>query len=95
MAQAGRVRIHVTDASGAVVPEAQVSLLGKDRKPQRSLKTNENGETIFTDLPKGNSQFVVSRPGFDSLPLTVTVRTPDEISVDAKLGVSIIGIFPP
>lgn len=95
LAQSGRVRVRVTDVSGAVIPGAQVSLLGKDRKPRRSLQTNENGETIFTDLRKGNSHFVVSRPGFDSLPLTVTVQTPDELRVDAKLEVSIMGSFRP
>ena len=51
MAQAGRVRIRVTDASGAVITKAWASLLGADGKPIREAHANEAGEIILTDLP--------------------------------------------
>jgi hypothetical protein len=88
MAQSGRVRIRVTDATGAVIPQAQVSLLGADGKPQPTLQTDEMGEIIFTDLPIGDSQLIVNHPGFKNLPLTVIVRNGDELGVTAKLEVS-------
>ena len=88
MAQSGRVRIRVTDSSGtAVVPRAAVSLLGEDDKPLRSLETDEMGETVFTDLPFGDSRLTVTCPGLKNLALTVTVRNSQEVRVDAKLEV--------
>ncbi|HSR09521.1 MAG TPA: carboxypeptidase-like regulatory domain-containing protein [Bryobacteraceae bacterium] len=85
MAQPGRVRIRVTDASGAVIPGAVASLLGEDGKPTRTAYANEAGEIEFSDLPMGNSRFVVQRPGFKNLPLTVTLRNTDEVKVQAQL----------
>jgi hypothetical protein len=90
MAQSGRVRIRVTDVTGAVVPGSVASLLGEDGKPIQTAYSNETGEIEFADLPMGNSRFVVQRSGFKSLPLTVTVRSGDEIKVQAQLEVNVI-----
>lgn len=91
MAQSGRVRIRVIDASGAVISRADVSLLGVDGNPQRRLQTDDIGEVVITDLPMGNSRVRISSPGFDTQPLTVTVRDSDELKVDAKLYVGTVG----
>jgi len=91
LAQSGRVLIRVTDATGAMVPGAQVSLLGENGKPLRSLQTDERGETVFNDLPIGNSQLRVYCLGFKRLPLTVTVRSSDEVRVAAKLEIATMG----
>ncbi len=91
MAQSGRVRIRVIDASGAVIPRAEVSLLGVDGNPQRTLQADEMGEVVITDLPMGNSRVRISALGFDTQPLTVTVRNSDELKVDAKLYVGTVG----
>lgn len=90
MAQSGRIRIRVTDVTGAVVPDSVASLLGEDGKPIRTAYANETGEIEFADLPMGNSRFIVQRPGFKRLPLTVTVRSGDEIKVQAQLEVNVI-----
>ncbi len=95
VAQSGSVRIRVTVANVAVViPGAKVSLLGADGKPLRSVETDESGETLFTDLPIGDSRFVVSSPAFMSRLLTVTVRNSDEVRVDAQLEVTPGDIWP-
>jgi hypothetical protein len=100
MAQSGRVRIRVTDPAGAVLPGAEVSLLGSNDKSTRTQRSNEEGEVIFTDLPIGDSRLLVNRQGFRNLPLTVTVLNGEEVSVDAKLedliwGVDIMGEVAP
>jgi len=91
MAQSGRVRIRVTDASGTVIPQAQASLIGGDGKPTLTVSANEVGEIVLTDLPIGESRLRVSRPGFKSLALTLTVQNSDELKVDAKLEVGAMG----
>jgi hypothetical protein len=93
MAQSGRVRIRVTDPAGAVIPGAEVSLLGPDDKPTRTEQSNEEGEVIFTDLSIGDSRLVVKRLGFRDLALTATVRNSEEVRVDAKLEVAVMGEF--
>jgi hypothetical protein len=91
MAQSGRVRIRVTDATGAEVPNADVSLPGPDAHPQRKGYTNDMGEILLTDLPMGDLRVTVSKPGFQSLPLIVTVRNADEQKVEARLQVGTVG----
>ena len=88
MAQSGRVRIRVIDATGAVIPLAFISLLGKGAHATRIVYANEDGEVYFTNLPMGDSRFIVARPGFKILPLTVTVRNTDEVEVQAQLEVA-------
>ena len=90
-AQTGRVRIRVTDATGAGVPRAEVSLLDADDKPTRTVGANEAGEVIWTDLPLGDAHFVVIVPGFNSLRLAVTIRNANEQTVEARLEVAFIG----
>jgi hypothetical protein len=90
-AQSGRVRIHVTDATGAVVPLAQVSLLNADGKPTRTVGANDAGEVVWTDLPLGDAHFLVLVPGFNSLRLAVTFRNANEQTVEARLEVGTIG----
>ena len=84
-AQSGRVRIRVTDASGAVIPSAEASLIGKDEKPTRTTKANQDGEILLTDLPIGDARVRVSCPGFVSHVVTVSVRNGDEAQVQIVL----------
>lgn len=91
MAQSGRVRIRVTDVTGAVVPGAVAFLLGEDGKPTRTAYADEAGEIEFSELPMGDSRFNARRRGFKDLPLTVTVRNGDEMKVEAQLEVGSMG----
>jgi uncharacterized surface anchored protein len=85
MAQTGRVRIQVTDASGAVVPGAVASLLGPDDNVIRTARSDGLGEIVLTDLPFGDCRFAVATPGFKARRLTVTVRNGDEVKIEAVL----------
>jgi hypothetical protein len=87
MAQTGRLRIHVCDVTGAIIPGAIVSLLGTEGK----LRTNDRGDVVFTNLPLGDSRFTVEQAGFKTKPLTVTVQTNDELKIDAVLEVGSVG----
>jgi hypothetical protein len=90
MAQSGRVRVRVMDATGAIIPGAEVLLSGV-----LVGRADQTGEILLTGLPIGESQLTVTRPGFKNLPLVVTIRNADELNVDAKMEVSpfMMGVF--
>jgi hypothetical protein len=85
MAQTGRVRIQVTDVTGAVIPGAVALLLGRDDESVRIAQADAVGEVVFTDLPFGDSRFRIAAPGFKKRPLTVTIRNGDEVKIEAEL----------
>ncbi len=91
MAQSGRVRIRVTDISGAVIPRAKVTLLGAGDKPLRTEQADEMGEIVWTDLPFGESKISVTSQGFATRRLVVTVRNSEEVKVDTQLEVGTNG----
>jgi len=94
MAQSGRVRIRVTDATGAAIPQAEASVLqGEFDYVASSGKANEEGEVILTDLPMGDLRLKVSCPGFANFSKTITVHNSDELKIDAKLEIGSIGTF--
>ena len=53
MAQSGRVRIRVTDASGTLIQDAEAYMTGKDHKLILT-RANEAGEIALANLPIGD-----------------------------------------
>jgi hypothetical protein len=80
-AQSGRLRIRVTDATGAVVPNANISIKGTSI----TASTDVSGEAIITDLPVGNSQISITVPGFRIFDSTVTIQARGEQKLQATL----------
>jgi hypothetical protein len=91
MAQSGRVRIHVTDATGAAIPGAEASLLGADDKPQRTERANDIGEIVWTDLPFGECKIGVTSTGFATRRLVLIFCNSIEVNVDVQLQVGGVG----
>src|SRR6516162_9209385 len=54
----------VRDASGAVVPQARVTLLNEGTGAAQSTVTNESGNYVFTPLRIGTYKVEVEHPGF-------------------------------
>jgi len=54
----------VTDATGAVIPNASVVLLNQDTHDQRTANTNSTGDYQFTLLPVGRYTITVKVQGF-------------------------------
>jgi hypothetical protein len=54
----------VRDVSGAVVPNAQVSLGMKDGSRLQTVKSDANGQFTFTKVPPGSYQVMVEATGF-------------------------------
>jgi carboxypeptidase family protein len=62
-AQNTAVRGQVVDELGAVIPNAEIKLIGSDLK-ERTAKSNANGEFSFTNIPPGVYTLTSSYQGF-------------------------------
>lgn len=78
----------VTDASGAVVPGATVTLKNTDTNATRTSTSNNAGLYTFTNLQPGAYTVSSSAPGFSPFTARVQVTVGGHFTVDAKLTVN-------
>ena len=69
----------VTDASGALLPNARVTATNTATKADRAVTTNESGNFNMPDVPSGNYTVKVEQKGFQSVTLT-------DVRVDPSIG---------
>ena len=76
-AQTFRGAIHgtVTDATGAVIPGAQVKAENTATGLSRESVTTASGDFDFEDLPLGNYTVTVNKPGFQVVKTASAQRT--------------------
>ena len=91
LAKSGRVRFRVTDQTGALVQGAEISLLNKEDEASLTLHSDNAGTAVFTDLPMGVARFTVASPGFQTIPVTVTISGGKEVKVWANLSLPVLG----
>lgn len=88
----GGISIAVTDPSGAVVQNAEVSVVGTDTGALvRTLATNDHGLADITLLKPGRYDLHISAPGFKKLDrsgVTVTVGNVVTLNIALELGSS-------
>jgi hypothetical protein len=72
---AGTVAGTVTDASGAVIPGATVTIENPVSGLSRTAKTDSAGHYQFNNLPLNPYHLVANAPGFTALTLDVSVRS--------------------
>ena len=60
----GTISGVVTDPTGAVVPQATVTITNIDTALTRTVTTNEMGEYVAADLPNGNYRITVKQTNF-------------------------------
>src|ERR1044071_3500329 len=68
----------VTDASGAVVASAKVTITETNTGVNRAMVTNESGNYTFSNIPPGMYTVTVEQPGFKK-----DVRGPFNVNVDS------------
>jgi hypothetical protein len=84
--QRGNISGVVTEASGAVVPKATVSLLDLGRNQTSSAVTDASGHYEFAQLLPGNYQVSIESSGFKkSVSDTLAVAPQSNIRFDVKL----------
>jgi hypothetical protein len=68
VAQQDRATIEgiVTDSSGALIADAQISILHVETNDEVLLRTNETGRYFAPNLPIGTYRVKVAKPGFNS-----------------------------
>lgn len=63
-AVSGTIVGSITDATGAVVPNARVTILQTQTNQSRNATTNESGNYSFANLPQGSYSITVEQTGF-------------------------------
>src|ERR1700686_322758 len=82
----GSVVGTVSDPTGAVVPNATVTLTSKDTGVARESKSDEGGRYSFVNVLPGKYDVKVTAPGFRTLAQTDIDVNPSEVArYDAKL----------
>src|SRR5215475_3176215 len=75
----------VTDATGAVVPNAMVTLTNKENGATRTVETNSEGLYSAPSLPAGEYEVKVVAKGFSALLRVATVLTGSTTTVNVSL----------
>lgn len=83
----GSIRGTVTDPSGAVIPNATVTLKDVDTGATQTTKTNSTGAYNFAFLPPGNYSVTISAPNYQTTSRTVaaTVGTVSSLNVQLPI----------
>ena len=88
IAGTGNIQGTVFDASGAVVPNASVSLIDPATQVKRTAVSNGAGAYIFPGIPIGTYNLQVGAPGFKtSLQTGIVLEVGSNIAVNASLQV--------
>jgi hypothetical protein len=84
----GSISGIVTDPSGSVVPNATVTATNGDTGVRSTIKTDGQGFYNFPDLPVGNYDVEIERPGFKTFRKTaIHIDANSAVRVDVKLEV--------
>ena len=84
----GGITGTVTDSSGAVVPNATVTLVGDETQLTRTQTTNGQGSYEFVNLPIGSYTLTFSHGGFETQNVpSITVQANRTATVNASLKV--------
>ena len=85
----GTIRGLVTDSSGAVVPNARVTILDLGTNTPHETKTNAVGVYLLFGLSSGSYKVSVSAPGMATVQITgIVLNGSDTASADAVLRVA-------
>jgi hypothetical protein len=85
----GSILGTVRDASGSVVPDAQLTLLNTGTQSARSATTDSNGDYAFHNIDVGAYQLTIAAPGFHTLTLPAVSLTARETRrLDAVLNLA-------
>src|SRR5579864_8314196 len=79
---------QITDASGAVLVSATVSIANVDTNVSHEGKTNESGSYYFSDLPAGSYRMEVRKPGFETIIKSgIVLHVQDAVEINFEMAV--------
>ena len=89
----GRIRGTVIDASGALLPNASISIAGPQTGFQRSVVTDSSGQFQTTGLPPASYEVTAQHAGFSSeIRKGIVVGVGQTVTVDFQLKVSQVSV---
>ena len=81
----------VTDASGAVLPNAKITLVNEGTRFTRVVESNANGQYVASAIPTGSYAITVVKTGFKRLKRTgVQLTLASTLTVDLQLSVGAV-----
>ncbi|MBI3697653.1 MAG: carboxypeptidase regulatory-like domain-containing protein, partial [Acidobacteria bacterium] len=83
----GEIAGTVTDASGSLIPKAQLSLIQIDTGRQQAAAADAQGRFRFLQLPPGRYRLEVQHPGFRKFQQSLTLEVGSRALVDVALQV--------
>jgi outer membrane receptor protein involved in Fe transport len=86
--ETGRIGGTVTDPSGAVIPNAQVTITNVATGAVRNVKTDDSGTYAATNLLPGDYSVSVEASGFVKTSQTVSLRVGGVVNVRIRLAVA-------
>lgn len=81
----GSITGSIADQSGAAVPEAEVRLLNVQTNQSRTVKSDGNGDFVFTQILPGTFRLIVTAKGFKRYEQTDVVLTATERLVVSRI----------
>ena len=88
----GGITGNVTDKTGSVLPDTNVTIVADETKLTRTLKTNTNGNYDFVNLPIGTYTLTFTHEGFQTQRIpAIMVQADRTATVNAVLPVGQVG----
>ncbi len=91
LGSAGTISGTVSDANGAIIPNANVTISNPITKYTRTATTNADGSYRFNDVPPNSYQLTFTASGFTTAQQGLIVRTSVPITQNVTLAVSGVG----
>src|ERR1700677_3941064 len=85
----GSVNGTVTDASGAVVPNASITITDTDKGTTRMVTTSDSGTYLVHDLIPDHYRFKIEAPGFATVQseiISVSADSSAQVNFEVKPG---------
>src|SRR5580704_9482740 len=88
----GGITGNVTDKTGSVLPDTNVTIVSDETQLTRTQKTNANGSYDFVNLPIGNYTLTFTHDGFQTQKIpSIIVQADRTATVNATLPVGQVG----
>src|SRR5271155_1342174 len=88
LGNAGTIEGTVVDPSGALVPEARITIANSVTGYKQTLDSGQDGSFRLTNIPPNSYHLTVSAPAFSTFALDVTIRSSVPVQVKAILPVA-------
>ncbi len=89
--ETGTITGTVTDPTGAIVPNAKVSVKNVATNAVRNATTNSNGQYTITNLQPADYTLIVEAPGFTNFQRTTNVAVGSRVGQDVQLSIGQTG----